>query len=631
MRENEEKSIRFLSKNSLSIAAIATLLGASIANATVETGWTVGTPNTCKNSTDIFIDFEGGIDATEVKSSNPNLEFTNTSGLDWQYLDFTTHKYNTSYIMNGNTTTWLGVSGNAGRITFKGGTGSYLSLLTKTSSGLEMDAYDADGNHLANSGRAGGNLYSGTMTRLTVEADNISYVEIHDSGNYWTVDDICTDAAAVVQPVPGHTNGDSDERIDLVFVMDKDYIDGFDAFLKAVEHQISDRLGGIAPVDTNLDKFNFYYTRLEGDVIDNDNNKEADNCGDASSLPDKLLEQCTFENAVVVLHTQDLSDCKSTIGEVSVFSAEGNADRSFIHEAGHALFGLKDEYDSNRSATPSCKYTNYTDGGTPSNIWATETDCRNDARDQGWDEDQCYMFTPCQEDWWKLGDPSLADNDAKYKDNDYKFIMRDGSHFSNGWGDASARRINWVFNNLTSSTGGGWERSIILDFNINENGMTLLDTKYSLSKAPNYLPESKDLEARLFSNNGSLLGKFSINDPRIIEGEPGYTGPNFIDSKDFKVILPLPSTIKKVEIIEESSGKSLAVADLTSYATKQAPRGDLNDDGIVDRNDVNIINDYRNQPASNNPGCDIDNDGTITIYDARNIIRLCTYPRCSSN
>ncbi len=59
--------------------------------------------------------------------------------------------------------------------------------------------------------------------------------------------------------------------------------------------------------------------------------------------------------------------------------------------------------------------------------------------------------------------------------------------------------------------------------------------------------------------------------------------------------------------------------------------GDFNEDGIVDRNDANIIKANRNQPASVCPDCDIDGDGTITILDARKLTTMCTYPRCASN
>ncbi len=58
--------------------------------------------------------------------------------------------------------------------------------------------------------------------------------------------------------------------------------------------------------------------------------------------------------------------------------------------------------------------------------------------------------------------------------------------------------------------------------------------------------------------------------------------------------------------------------------------GDLDNDGDVDRNDINILLSYRNQPASACPDCDIDGDGIITVLDARKIVLLCTRPRCAT-
>jgi hypothetical protein len=70
--------------------------------------------------------------------------------------------------------------------------------------------------------------------------------------------------------------------------------------------------------------------------------------------------------------------------------------------------------------------------------------------------------------------------------------------------------------------------------------------------------------------------------------------------------------------------------EVIARATPRVP-GDLNGDGVVDRNDVNIINLYRNQPASVCPECDIDGDGKITILDARKLVLMCTCPNCLCN
>ena len=64
---------------------------------------------------------------------------------------------------------------------------------------------------------------------------------------------------------------------------------------------------------------------------------------------------------------------------------------------------------------------------------------------------------------------------------------------------------------------------------------------------------------------------------------------------------------------------------LTVYYTLP---GDLDQNGIVDRDDIDVIKTYRNQPATACPECDIDGDGTITVLDARKLVRLCTCSRC---
>lgn len=51
---------------------------------------------------------------------------------------------------------------------------------------------------------------------------------------------------------------------------------------------------------------------------------------------------------------------------------------------------------------------------------------------------------------------------------------------------------------------------------------------------------------------------------------------------------------------------------------------DLNGDGVIDRNDVRVIRSFLRQPASVNPAADVDNDGTITIRDARKLMTMFT-------
>lgn len=66
-----------------------------------------------------------------------------------------------------------------------------------------------------------------------------------------------------------------------------------------------------------------------------------------------------------------------------------------------------------------------------------------------------------------------------------------------------------------------------------------------------------------------------------------------------------------------------------SIVQPAAAPGDLDQDGDVDRNDVNVILGHRNRPAGECPACDLDGDGVITVLDARKCVLLCTRPRCA--
>ncbi|HEY9204590.1 MAG TPA: hypothetical protein VIO58_01615, partial [Candidatus Methanoperedens sp.] len=149
-----------------------------------------------------FMDFESGNDGDPIASTIPGLQFRNTDGNDWIIGDFATGNYNGPwpfgiYISDGYKWTWLGPYQSWGRIDFTYGTASYFSILTSTESGLTLEALNANGDIL-DSAVTGPNADTGWMTRLTlnVSSPEISYIRIHDNGNFFLVDDICTDAPA---------------------------------------------------------------------------------------------------------------------------------------------------------------------------------------------------------------------------------------------------------------------------------------------------------------------------------------------------------------------------------------------------------------------------------------------------
>ncbi|AMM41862.1 protein containing DUF333 [Candidatus Desulfofervidus auxilii] len=61
--------------------------------------------------------------------------------------------------------------------------------------------------------------------------------------------------------------------------------------------------------------------------------------------------------------------------------------------------------------------------------------------------------------------------------------------------------------------------------------------------------------------------------------------------------------------------------------------GDLDGDGDVDRDDLNILLADRNKTINDSAcgeACDLDGDGVITVLDARKLVLLCTRPRCAT-
>jgi hypothetical protein len=58
--------------------------------------------------------------------------------------------------------------------------------------------------------------------------------------------------------------------------------------------------------------------------------------------------------------------------------------------------------------------------------------------------------------------------------------------------------------------------------------------------------------------------------------------------------------------------------------------GDLDNDGDVDRNDINLLLTRRNQPATGpDDPADLDHDGRITVRDGRRLTQLCTRRGCA--
>lgn len=165
-------------------------------------------------SSAFFMDFEEGFgfNATQIVGI-PGVTFTNSADLPWVYGDSNTNLYNTysvdlaqgwgaqNYNHYGYVWAWLGTSGNWGRIDFDDQNGTWFEVGVTAASNFWIEAYDSGDNlldtmSLADIGMGSGNLRGWgflDQARLRVDApsgQNISYVLVHDGGNFWEVDQL---------------------------------------------------------------------------------------------------------------------------------------------------------------------------------------------------------------------------------------------------------------------------------------------------------------------------------------------------------------------------------------------------------------------------------------------------------
>jgi len=171
--------------------------------------------------------------------------------------------------------------------------------------------------------------------------------------------------------------------------------------------------------------YNFYYSPFEGQYI------ETANCDWVG--PENLSTLLNTADVVLYLHQATMWDCK----EGAKISSEIDYDKTLVHESGHGLFGVRDEYKIGSSTY----YPGLGDQVCNRNIWLNsiggKTTCENEVPPGLEAADCTYILPPGQV--WRI-DPADAANEVGC-------IMGDLQHsdFSD-FGPACLRRIDWRYN-----------------------------------------------------------------------------------------------------------------------------------------------------------------------------------------
>ncbi len=163
-----------------------------------------------------FLNFEEGTDGATVTGIS-GVSLLSFNGYAPLYGDSRTNSYNThsddlnygygGYHHNGNFFVWAGSQATAQgvKVDFTNNDGTWFKTGYSSYSQFVIDAYLTDGTVVS---AIGGANYGSTMAYLQVNATTgkyIDYIVLHDTGNYWLVDDMSGNSSNVGVPEPTTT------------------------------------------------------------------------------------------------------------------------------------------------------------------------------------------------------------------------------------------------------------------------------------------------------------------------------------------------------------------------------------------------------------------------------------------
>jgi len=340
--------------------------------------------------------------------------------------------------------------------------------------------------------------------------------------------------------------GDPDGKIDIVIMPSDDYYEGPmgadddpatplplpETWHEQIMALIDESFYTEPVVNNDRTKFNFWYLPSLA-TLGIDGGK----C--AWSPPEGWLEACPHASAGAILHTTSCRDYRSG----DVFSSNIDAPRTFIHEAGHAVFALADEYDD---AGSGC-WTSYNVGTPYPNIYSSMETCEAESLLAA----DCDQFTDCRSGRWK-GQP-------------YVTIMSGlcGPPFDTcGWGADAERRVEYV---LDQYQGGGLNNlilALVATFHYDGESATLMASKVVYGGAPERVNDWRQLEVTLLSSSGEPLMVFSLQDPRYIDFD-FPSGSALLPEVDFGVVVPVFDNLKTLELRNVITGQGVGSFDLT--------------------------------------------------------------------
>lgn len=423
--------------------------------------------------------------------------------------------------------------------------------------------------------------------------------------------------------VPVIYQGSKKDNIDVVFIMDEDFAMQENLFHTWVMGLAYDPITGNAitstpPIDQYASRFNFWYYD-SASATDVGNYEEM--C--KFHLPQDFWDEAAFADMPVILYTEPGRACSSG----SLISS-GFHPRTLVHETGHHIFGLGDEYccdggySSRRniwSSLTSCQDNSlsYKAGVSqcwnycPKNKcdWADLPTCRQFATDHGLDPNKCKLdgmvCSPNWCDWRGEGWRECCNTDGSgyWKADSSACIMGGGSEFQydctqriqtllaamrSSSSTASAASLKAANTRIADSSTDSMQVNdntgiALLTYHIREGVVTLEEAHMIQNAPPGTYLDSGPFMLVGRGEDGQVLEQIFFEDPRemsLADQKDYEQGMMMGDDFDFVKIIPVDPGMKTIEVVETDTGQVLNSYDMTG-----------------------ILSEYCNQAAGQDPLC----------------------------
>jgi hypothetical protein len=357
--------------------------------------------------------------------------------------------------------------------------------------------------------------------------------------------------------------------------------------------------------DDNRHKFNIWYTtRTRGEVEVDDGKCHWDS--------GSWRDDCPQGDIALILHKAVCRDY--SLGDV--FSTEPGNPGTLLHESGHGLFDLGDEYDD----SPDCTTHYHTaELWSRSNIWRTENACEEHT---SLPPAGCYRFTDCQANWYKAqGTPAIMEGSC--------------AGYPSGicqWGPDAQRMVEYVMDQYSSgpdvhslfSKGASSEKVMVGYFHLDAEGVTLDRIVAIYGTPPEHKKPSRGIRMLLKNGSGAVLSDFFIPDPRYQDFPELPLGGGMLAEVNFSVVFPFHEDAALLEMINTDTGNLIGqfiVSPVFEAFCAEFPEdtvcrceGDMDADSDVDGYDLFLFSIYYTQQ---NPDADLDDNQSIDVEDAR--------------